>query len=66
MKKKDELSTAEIIQQDIVDNAIHNMLTKLVPKYTKWDINCIAPIREEIMAIFELGNEFYPYLKENS
>ncbi len=66
-----ELTIQQIERQDYVDNAINELISKLIPSYKKieWNINDIAEIRDTIQAQlvkkgFCTAQEFYPYIEE--
>lgn len=68
--KKDSLTNRETEQLDNVDNAIHNLLTDLVPGEAEleWDMAVIGEIRDTITEHFvKLGRctekEFAPYIE---
>ena len=64
-----ELTEQQIERQDFVDNAISELINKVIPsdKKLEWDIKAIGEIRDAIQAqLVERGicseQEFYPYL----
>lgn len=66
-----ELTDQQIARQDIVDNAIYDLINELIPsdKEMDWDINAIGEIRDAIQAQlvgrgFCTEQEFYPYIEE--
>lgn len=65
------LTNAEAERQDIVDNAIMELIEQLNPgEPLEWDIEDIATVRAEIAAILVkkgrcTEHEFYPYLEIN-
>lgn len=66
-----ELTAQQIERQDFVDNAIFDLINKLIPsgKETEWDIEIIGEIRDAIQTkLVERGicseQEFYPYIEE--
>lgn len=69
MPKK--LSKKDFQRQDLVDNAIFNMLLEVIPpsKSIEWDMEVIASIREEVEywivehLKFCTDYEFYPYME---
>jgi len=74
----DELTTAQIAQQDFVDNAISNMLNDIVTnsefehtEELEWDIQIISDVREVVQDILIERSictemQFYPYLHHHS
>lgn len=66
-----ELTDQQIARQDLVDNAIFDLINELIPSYKEmeWDINVIGEVRDAIQAqLVEHGfcteQEFYPYIEE--
>ena len=64
-----ELTEQQIERQDYVDNAIYDLITKVIPSNRKleWNIEVIGEIRDTIQSqLVEKGicseQEFYPYL----
>ncbi|MCR5065136.1 MAG: hypothetical protein K6A67_05130 [Bacteroidales bacterium] len=70
-KRNMELTKQQIERQDFVDNAIFELINKLIPsdKKMEWDIEAIGEIRDAIQAYFVgrgfcTGKEFYPYIQK--
>ena len=66
-----ELTRQQIERQDFVDNAIFDLMNRLIPsdKEMEWDIEAIGEVRDVILAEFErkgicTEREFYPYIEE--
>lgn len=66
-----ELTRQQIERQDFVDNAIFDLMNRLIPsdKEMEWDIEAIGKVRDVILAQFEREGictemEFYPYIEE--
>ena len=66
-----ELTTQQIERQDIVDNAIFNLINELIPSDNEmeWNIEAIGEIRDAIQSRivtkgFCTKQEFYPYITE--
>ncbi len=67
----DELSKNQLMRQDLVDSAIHELLRNINPSQEEieWNIELIGEIREVIRHVFaerlEVTNEmtFYPYIE---
>ncbi len=66
-----ELTRQQIERQDFVDNAIFDLMNRLIPsdKEMEWDIEAIGEVRDVILAQFERKGfctemEFYPYIEE--
>lgn len=66
-----ELTAQQIERQDFVDNALFELINKLIPseKEMEWDIEIISEIRDAIQSqLVEKGfcteQEFYPYIEE--
>jgi hypothetical protein len=66
-----ELTDKQIERQDLVDNAIFDLLKTLNPtkKRLKWDIEVIGSVRDIISDYFETSGickeqKFYPYIEE--
>jgi hypothetical protein len=65
-----ELSAAQIVRQDFVDNEVFNLIQSLAPndRQLDWDIEMIAEVREAIREQFERRGvctemEFYPFFE---
>lgn len=63
-----EFTKKQIVQQDKVDNAIHEMLSNLIKdKYKEWDIEIISIVREAIQDALNMDDidkyKFYPWLR---
>jgi len=64
------LTDDQIERQDLVDNAIHNLLNDLAPDgvVIEWDISYIHAVGDEVQEILVnklhlmTEKEFYPYL----
>lgn len=66
-----ELTRQQIERQDFVDNAIFDLMNRLIPsdKEMEWDIEAIGEVRDVILSQFERKGictemEFYPYIEE--
>lgn len=66
-----ELTKLQKERQDLVDNAIFNLINELVPSDNEmgWDIEAIGEIRDAIQSQlvtrgFCTEQEFYPYIAE--
>ena len=66
-----ELTDQQIARQDIVDNAIYDLINELIPsdKEMEWDIEVIGEVRDVIQAMLVgrgicTEQEFYPYIEE--
>lgn len=62
-----ELTDRQIARQDLVDNAIYDLINELIPsnKEMDWDIEAIGDVRDAIQSqLVERGlcteQEFYP------
>ena len=65
----DELTDAEIERIDLLHNATHEYLTKVLPNYTEWDTGIICEVCDAVTeTIVSLGlakeQDFYPYREE--
>ena len=80
MNRDDELTREQINRQDLVDNAIHQLILDLIPnkginrepfhRQIDWNIEIISEVREVIQKyVTDKGlcteAEFYPYLEES-
>lgn len=66
-----KLTDKQIARQDIVDNAIYDLINELIPsnKEMEWNIEVIGKVRDAIQTqLVERGlcieQEFYPYIEE--
>ena len=64
-----ELTEAQIERQDLVDNAIQELLKKIIRDDIEWDISVISEVRESIESylcrIYDIPEyEFYPWILE--
>ena len=72
-----ELTVRELERQDIVDDAIYDLISNLCPfdsiKYILWDIEVIGRIRDALISYYRSRamemdlewneKEFYPYIE---
>jgi hypothetical protein len=62
-----ELNKKQIARQDLVDNAIFELLQNVNPVNQKldWDIEIIGEIRDTIQSYYNFDeHEFYPFIEE--
>lgn len=66
-----ELTKQQIERQDFVDNAIFDLMNRLIPseREMEWDIEVIGEVRDVVQTQlarkgFCTEREFYPYVEE--
>ena len=62
----DKLTDAEVERIDLLHNATHEYLAKVLPNYTEWDAGIICEVCDAVTeTVVGLGlateEEFYPY-----